>query len=238
MLVHTWAAVQTKHVISLVLETVATSHWFTPPVCVFLSLAPSPPHDFSFLLLYQNTERKPFKKGRVFLSPFENAVHRGGQSMIPEVWGSSHTASALGSRESWMLALSLRFLLFSQCGPTVHRMVPSIFRHGFLSSTQSGNPLPDLLTGLFRQFQMLSVDCINHCSPHIKGDFSLLFLGLGGRWVFSVHASFSPWGAILAVSFVNLFLYIPYPLHWLQGMCLSWLMDKTAPFSPPSNSTS
>ena len=82
------------------------------------------------------------------------------------------------------------------------------------------------------------VDRINHCSPHIKGDFSLLFLSLGGRWVFSVHASFSPWGAILAVSFVNLFLYIPYPLHWLQGMCLSWIMDKMAPFSPPSNSAS
>lgn len=133
---------------------------------------------------------------------------------------------------------SVCFLLFSQSGPTVQRMVPSTFRRGFLSSIRSGNPLPDLLTGLFRQFQTIQVDSINHRSSHIKGDFSLLFLSLGGRWVFSVHASFSPWGARSAVSFVKLSLYIPYPLHWLQGMCLSWLTDKTAPFPPPSNSAS
>lgn len=39
------------------------------------------------------------------------------------------------------------------------------------------------------------VDSRNHHSPRIKRDFILLSLGLGERWLFSVHASFSPLGS-------------------------------------------
>lgn len=156
MLVHTWAAVQTKHVISLVLETVATSHWFTLPVCLFLSSAPSPLHDFSFLLLYQNTKQKPFEEERVFSSLFENAVHHGRQSMVPDAWGSSSHCSCTGEQRKMDAGTQFAFFFSVSLAPQSIEWYHPHSRCGFLSSTQSGNPLPDLLTGLFRQFQTLS----------------------------------------------------------------------------------
>lgn len=82
------------------------------------------------------------------------------------------------------------------------------------------------------------VDSISHHSSHMGAEFTLLSPSLGEIWVFRAHGSFSPWGATLDVSFAELSLYVPYTLHWLQGICLSWLVDKTALFPPPSNSTS
>lgn len=117
-----------------------------------------------------------------------------------------------------------------------HGMVPPAFKVGFPSSIpHDGNPLPDVLTA----WEMLDAVklTVSAITAPMGREFTLLSPSLGEIWVFRAHGSFSPWGTTLDVSFAELSLYIPYTLHWLQGICLSWLVDKTALF-PPSNSTS
>jgi hypothetical protein len=130
--------------------------------------------------------------------------------------------------------------LFIQSGPqTTERYHPHsrlVFLPPFLSlETHSQTCTQAYFLGDYRCCQ---ADSISHHLSHIEREFILLSPGLGEMCVFSAHGSFSPWGAMLDVSFAELSLYIPYTSHWLQGICLSWLKDKTVPFPPLSNSTS
>lgn len=75
---------------------------------------------------------------------------------------------------------------------------------------------------------------------HIKKHFVLLFPTLGERLIFTVYVKLGPPGSNITLHslFARMSLCMPYAYVLAAlGICSPWPVNKTAPFSPPSNST-